>query len=218
MQFARGMRTSIAVLALLALSCARPARGTGDAAATSPGGQAATRALAADASRGQACLVPETSDGLHRMTREAAGHLLAPKSFDELFGPSPRFLASPLLPDRWPDPKGVVTFLYRDELLPGSMGGQALMSPEWKVVISPLGAAPTLERMERPKRAEVRLGHAWDPKTAATAEGVLVEIIAGCKPFRDCRDLAGYREWLQSEQAVADWLRKDHGLAFPCLR
>lgn len=178
----------------------------------------------ASSSETRTCAPVETADAIHRKIRAAAAHLL--RREDAPF--RDHFDETPLLPDRWPDPKGVVVYLYRTEVSRSGAVSHLSLRPEWMVVVSPLGTPARLVHLGRPRPREkgARGMHDVDATALAGAEQRLVEIVAGCRradsvcdnvfPARTPEGLGAYRDWFQHQLFLESSLRK-RGLRFPCL-
>ena len=162
--------------------------------------------------RRSACVAGVSAKLIHERIGAAAARLLNPP----LFGSQPRFESTPLLPLGWPNPHGLVVFLYRTELSNSGAGGEVLLSPEWKVTISPVDAAPVIEHLGPAVRVGVQTG--GDPVKIEEAEDALTQMAAGCRPASaDCAGMAAYSAWCWPNHGLAKHLTET-GVVFPCLR
>lgn len=167
------------------------------------------RAVSPEGGGASPCVPAERASGVHQRMSAATGDALG---FRRL---------TPLFPNRWPNPTGVVAYSYESRALPTGVVAYEIDGPDRRLLVAPLGAPVQVTRLQPAKRLGRDIARASrDEKLEhlAEAEEVLVEIVAGCRAEADtCDALAPYQSWFAANPTIGRHLTRDLGVAVPCL-
>lgn len=118
---------------------------------------------------------------------------------------------TPLLPDRWPEPRGVAYYTYTWLPRGTGMPSHSVLGPVRQVVFVTLASSPRIDHFKRVKEldSEYQEGELPRPEDIALAEQALLEVIQGCQtPEAAIPKLEPYRAWLRIHPVAAKDLRK----------
>jgi hypothetical protein len=136
------------------------------------------------------------------------------KALELLRKDDPAARLAPLLPDRWPDPRGARFYAYHIAPLPTGVVAYAVSGPVARIDFARPDAAPALEHLKPARKLgreddPLASGAEVTPQALAVAEQALLEVIAGCqRPEGAPAQLEPYRAWLAAHPRIAEDLGK----------